>query len=343
MGPLTTKTRDGPVKGSGNPFDHSKSKSNPTKENNQGEKQSFMKRKSLITAVGILGCAAVMATTAQAGGKAVVPMAPPAEMPLDNLLDPIETTLSSGYMSDYNFRGGNVGRHAIWTGLNFALPLGLPVGNYVANFGAWYINPTDSALGVGGRGALDDELDWYASLGTTVGAFDVSVGWTHYSYPDSSGASGNGTSPALEIGDQDEVGINIGTSIGPIDIGAAYYYNFDIADNNYLAAVNGPGGGNSSNQLGDLQHYLELTVGHTMELTDRLGLSIGSAAGWYSDEFAHITTTLSFPLQVAENVVFEPYLQYLHEDASGDVDDFYLSGTDDGGDLSAGVSLSVSF
>ena len=62
-----------------------------------------------------------------------------------------------------------------------------------------------------------------------------------------------------------------------------------------------------------------------------------------NDVFAHITTTVSFPLQVAENVVFEPYIQHVFENAGGDVDDFYLSGTDSDGDLSAGVSLSVSF
>ena len=341
-----------------------------------------MKRKSLIAAAAILGYAAVMATTAQAGGKAVVPivpMNPPAGMPLDNLLDPIETTLSSGYMSQYNFRGANIGRNAIWTGLNFAMPVGLPVGDYVANFGVWYINPTDPVSGVlnpVGRdvanGGFDDEIDYYASLGATVGAFDVSVGWTHYSYEESSNTSGGGRGPGLEIGDQDEVGVNIGTSVGMFDLGVGYYYNLDAGRENYLERANNGDsllggtiddvislvppnfnfdGGEEpgfvedaylANTLGDLAHYIEVTIGTSWDISDRVGLSIGAAAGWFSDQFSHVDYTASLPVQIAGNVVFEPYLSWLDDTSSGTLLRDYKGGRSND-NFSAGVSLSVSF
>jgi hypothetical protein len=314
-----------------------------------------MKNTSLLIAAGALAGVALLTTAPlQAGGKAVAPKNPPPELPMDNLLDPIETTLSSGYDSLYQFRGSSVGQDAIWTGLDFSLPLGLPVGNFVLNWGVWYINPTDGGQNTTLRGGLDDEIDYYASIGTTVGAFDIAIGWTHYSFLDSSGANVAATgAPALETGDQDEVGITIGTTIDtplvPIDLSAGYYYNFDIGDPQYLENA---GGDFATPQhvadtgLSFLEHYFEAGIGTTLDITDRIGLALGVTAGWFSDEFSHLEYRAALPIQIAENVVFEPYVAYLQEESAGDLHDQTrpggpFTGTDS--DLFGGVSLSVSF
>lgn len=311
-----------------------------------------MKTTSLVIALGALAGVALFTTApVQAGGKAVAPM-PPADMPMDNLLDPIETTLSSGFDSLYQFRGTNVGQNAIWTGLDMAMPLGLPVGNFVLNWGVWYINPTDAGQNVVARGGLDDEIDYYASIGTTVGAFDVSIGWTHYSFLDAAGAGAGApvVAPlaALPMGDQDEVGITIGTTVDtpvvPLDMSVAYFYNFDIGDPGYFTNSGSdfgtpqhpPGTG-----LAFMAHYFETAIGTSWDLTDRMALAIGTTAAWYGHDFSHLLHRASLPIQIAENVVFEPYVAYLQEEAADNLHDQVRSVTDS--DVFGGVSLSVSF
>ncbi len=130
-----------------------------------------------FTVAAATGLASLQAGSAPAPAMSA-PVAPAATS--HGLLGDVAGELSSGFDSHYIFRGANLGENAVWTGLNLAVPIadGLDLG-----LGAWYINPTE--------GGADDELDLFASLGTSFGGVDVSLGYTAYLYPEDNGDTTN--------------------------------------------------------------------------------------------------------------------------------------------------------
>lgn len=286
-----------------------------------------MKIRSLVTTAGILGCAAfLLSAPAVKAGEMIVEHSPIVEPVIDNWLAPIETTLSAGFDTVYMFRGYDLGQEAPWVGLDFALPLGTDMWLFKdlsLNAGLWYVNPTENASNTQPfkRGALDDELDAYVGVGSTVGPVDVAIGYVHYFLgPEQSAGQTLIGSP---INDQNELGINLGTSLGPIDLGFGYAYNFDAGD-----------------QIGSWQfdHYWEPTVGFGFDLTDRISADLSAGFGFYGDKFSHYLISLSVPIIIAENVVLEPYIAYM-DDKKGGV--LATPTTDD--TFFGGISLSVSF
>jgi len=250
--------------------------------------------------------------------------------PLDSLIAPVEGVLSTGYDSSYFFRGINRGQEAVSVGIDFSLPFSMPLGDFTANAGAWYINPTEGAQNSTLRGALDDELRLYGGIATTLGAVDMALGYTHYFL-----------GPEGVLGDQDEVGINFGTSVGRFDLGLGYYYNFDVGD-----PIPALGRG----RLGILDHYIEPSIATTFEVNERVDIVLSAAAGFYTTDFHHWEVRLAAPIRISETVVFEPYIAYLDNRASGQLNCEALTppttptspiSNDD--DFWAGFRLSVSF
>lgn len=320
-----------------------------------------MKMKSIVKTVGILGCATFLVSApAVKAGEMIAPMDPiPIDTGFDNLLAPIETTFSAGYDTKYMFRGFDLGQEAVWTGLDFSLPFAMPIGDFSLDFGAWYINPTEGSNNSSGaigpavgllpygpvynpkRGVPDDELDVYIGTSTTVGPIDVAFGYVHYFLgPEQSG----GTGLATGVNDQNELGLTLGTSIGPVDFGMEYAYNFDAGKSKPIFV--GPGTPGSvggfvpgpSNWL--FGQYFEPSVGTGFELTDRVSLNLSCAAAWYGNQFSHYQFGLAAPVIIAENVVLEPYVAYMDNNDNARV----------GGESSfardtwfGGISLSVAF
>jgi len=237
----------------------------------------------------------LLSTPTAAAGEPEAPATPAA--PLDSLTAAIDGVLSTGYDSSYMHRGINRGQEAIWTGLDFSVPFPMPLGSFTASAGAWYINPTEGPQNSNLRGALNDELRLYGGIATTVGAVDMALGYTHYFL-----------GPEGVLGDQDEVGINFGTSVGRFDLGLAYYYNFDFGDPN---STLGRG------RLGILDHYIEPSIGTTFEINERVNIVLSAAAGFYTTDFHHWEVRLAAPIRISETAIFEPYIAYLDNRASG--------------------------
>lgn len=226
--------------------------------------------------IGLAACAALFAAaTAQAGpsGSMYSSKAPVYSGDAGmtggggSLIDPIIGSVSLGYDSHYIFRGTNFGENAPWGSLDLSVPLG----DFSLDLGAWYLNPTDPA------GAIlsddNDELDLYISLGTSIGNFDVAVGYTAYIFPE----FGNGTT--------NEGGVSIGTGIGPVDLGFSYFHDFDLETN-----------------------YFEYSAGTSLELSDRMALDFGVALAHLGSSYSHVLVTASLPIQITDAAVFEPYV-----------------------------------
>ena len=189
-------------------------------------------------------------------------------------------TLSTGYDTDYIFRGYDLGHDFVWTQLDLSVPLGDSLEFAV---GAWY---TD-----GFNDAPSNELDLYASLSFDFGVVGVELGYTHYAYPD--GSFGDGSN-----GDEsNEAYLAVGTTLGPVDVGVAYYYDFDLETS-----------------------YIEATAGTSVPLSNNVSLepSIGISyididddfipAGVDGSGFNHFFARLDAPIRLTGNATLTPYI-----------------------------------
>ena len=204
-------------------------------------------------------------------------------------------SISVGYDTDYIFRGVNLGTDAAWGGVdtNFELAEGLSL-----NLGAWYINPT-------GGGRDNDELDLYAFLNTSVGDLDLGVGFTSYIFPEAGG-------------DTPEAALTLGYSIGVIDLGVLYAYDFDAEGS-----------------------YIENTIGTTIEISDNVALELGTGISYgvdyYGvDGFNNVFARAALPIALTETLTLSPYIAH-----SWAIDSLEDNGGDD--ELFGGASLSVKF
>ena len=207
----------------------------------------------------------------------------------------IGATLSTGYMTNYIFYGVDFGEHAIWTGLDYTInALPIPV-----DVGVWYVNPT------GGSGQ-DDELDLYASVGDSVGGFDVSLTFLAYIYP--------------ELGDDysTELVVNVSRSLGFVEWTGFAAYDFEVEGWNFGTGVS--------------------KTFNVCDATDLvLSAGVGSQIDYFSTNYdwSHAYVQASFPIALRSNVTLEPYVAGLFAlDAIDDFQDDIVHG---------GVSLSVSF
>ena len=182
--------------------------------------------------------------------------------------------VSVGYDTDYIFRGANLGQDLLWSDVNVSTSLSDGLG---LNIGAWYANPTD----VG-----DDELDIYAGVSTDLGGMSLDLGTTYYYYP---GATSTNT---LEFGaavgtsfGAFDVSLGVFHDIDSdntyVELGAGT--SFDLTDNISLdlgASI----GNNQDKVVGGQEDGLTavtITVGAPIGLTDNASLTpyLGINAG----------------------------------------------------------------
>ena len=254
--------------------------------------------------------------TAPPADPGILPPPPPPTGGGGGIWDSVGATLSTGYDTDYIFRGYDYGHDSVWTQLDLSVPLGDSLEFAV---GAWYQNAFN--------GDGFSELDVYASLAYDFGTWGVEIGYTHYSYPqgfpdlgpDDPGSNGDETNEAY---------ISAGTTIGPVDVALAYYY-FDLEVS-----------------------YLEATAGTSIPLSSYVSLdpSIGLSyididngpAGVEDSGLNHFFARLEMPIKLTESATLTPYIATsVAQDVAEDYNRNGLANADDL--FYGGISLSVDF
>lgn len=249
-------------------------------------------KKSKFTTVGILSCAAALAATPVMAGTPVEPVMPPPAAP------GITTEVSVGYDTKYIFRGFDLGDNLVWGGVDVGVPL---TDALSLNVGTWYGSLADDAY---------DELNVLGGLSYDAGNFELGLGLIWYYFPQ--GVLGND----LGYDDSLELGASIGMTLGVVDFGLGYYYDFELDGS-----------------------YIELGAETVIELSDRVGL-VPAAMVSYADSYSGINgwnsvgVSLSLPIALTDNAVLKPYIAGTWGIDSGDYQPDEVYG---------GVSLAVTF
>lgn len=273
-----------------------------------------------IKTVGVLATAGALSLSSAVAGP--YEMAPP---PVDSsvppppapygeasggLFDELGMTLSAGYDTDYIFRGVDLGHDFVWSQLALAVPVGE---QFTFTTGAWYT----TSFNTPGHHEVDTELDIYASLAYEIGLFSIEAGYTHYAYPrggsflSSSGGNGDETN---------EIYLSVGTTLSMVDVGLAYYYDFDL-ETSYVEATAGTSF--VVNQEGTIS--IDPSIGISYVDNDDADLS----------DWNHAFARVGVPIKLTSTATLEPYVATsIALDAIDDSQKDYLWG---------GVSLSVSF
>ena len=216
----------------------------------------------------------------------------------------LEAELYTGYHSIYEFRGVDFGDDLYDAGLDLSYAVS---DSLSLSGGLWY---ADNDAG--------DELDIYVGLTKTLGAVDVSVGYTYYAFPGDSDFN----TQEVYLGVSHELACGLGLSL-------TYFEDIDEID-----------GG-----------YLELGAEKSFDLSECVALDLAAGAAWsfdYNadvdggalDGFNHWYVSLALPWEFREGVTLTPYIKYV--DAASDLDnDFDAVDSDDL--FYGGVSLSVAF
>ena len=182
--------------------------------------------------------------------------------------------VSVGYDTDYIFRGANLGQDLLWSDVNVSTSLSDGLG---LNIGAWYANPTD----VG-----DDELDIYAGVSTDLGGMSLDLGTTYYYYPGATSTNTLefGAAVGTSVGAFDvSLGVfhDIDSDNTYVELGAGT--SFDLTDNISLD-LGATIGNNQDKVVGGQEDGLTavtITVGAPIGLTDNASLTpyLGINAG----------------------------------------------------------------
>ncbi|MAC50686.1 MAG: hypothetical protein CMO45_10625 [Verrucomicrobiales bacterium] len=210
----------------------------------------------------VLGCSALLALVpAVAGDHAAAG-------------EDLGAEVSVGYDTDYIFRGANLGQDLLWSDVNVSTSLSDGLG---LNIGAWYANPTDAG---------DDELDIYAGVSTDLGGMSLDLGTTYYYYPGATDSNTLEFGAALgtSVGAFDlSLGVyhDIDTENTYVELGAGT--SFDLTDN--ISLDLGATIGNNQDEVvggqADGLTAVTITVGAPIGLTDNASLTpyLGINAG----------------------------------------------------------------
>lgn len=255
----------------------------------------------ILQGAAILGslslAASAVAGTTVSTGKGVTPPAPPAST---GLFDTIGANIEIGYDTHYFFRGLQISEQNVWSQVSLSIPL---VNQLSLGLGAWYTTSADISY---------DELNLNAGLTYDAGFAKFGFGYTRYEFFD--GSSGDG----VGIDSADELGFTVGVPVGPVNLAAGYYYDFEAEGS-----------------------YIETGIDAPIAVTDNFSIVpaalISYGVDYYSDEtdFQHLKLAVSFPVKLTGTATLTPYIAY--NIALDTTEDF----TDD--TLYGGVKLSVSF
>jgi len=214
-----------------------------------------------------------------------------------------EATLSLDIASAYVFRGARLNDGLV---MQPGLEVGGLGGLRIGVWGNYDIDDYDDSL----AGDQFSEIDIYGSYAIPLECMDLSVGYMEYTFPSAGGDADR------------EISANVGGTLAGIDLGAGVFYGID---------------GGLDESL-----YVELFAGKSLNLTDDLGLDLGSALGYASpddgaDGFSHFTLSLG-----VNYASFSAGITYI-----GQIDDDVLPDVADGGgydsDVVGTIGTSITF
>lgn len=269
-----------------------------------------MKLNALLKTAGFL---ALVASPAFAGsGKGVV-----APQPLQEPDTDLGITASLGYDTNFIFRGVEFAEHWISGGVSFDIPL---VDNVSLVAGANYGVTADDNVTLGGIDAVFPGLSYQrlevnGGFAVDLGAAELGLGYRWYNH--------QGDLEAV-LDDGHEVGLTVGTTAGPLNVGLGAYYDFGIEG-----------------------WYFELAVNSEIALTDSIslvpGASIGYAkdyswhiAGFETDGFTAVNLSLALPIKLTRSATLTPYV-------AGNIPVDALDDAGEDAQIYGGVRLSVRF
>lgn len=186
-----------------------------------------------------------------------------------------------GYSSIYEFRGADFGDNMIEAGFSLTNELS---NGYSLSGGVWYGDT---------RGSSDqesfNELDVSTGIGKSWGKFDFSLGYTYYTFPNST------SSDTSEF----SFGVSTETYYG-IRLGLTYYHDVD--------AINAG--------------YLEFDASKTYALSGAVGLELSGGVAWsfnYNldtyggglDGFNHYFLKAALPWNFYADLTLTPYCKYV--------------------------------
>ncbi|MFT5466657.1 MAG: hypothetical protein ACI8UO_001757 [Verrucomicrobiales bacterium] len=252
--------------------------------------------KQTIKAIGCIVVGAGLLSSAQAEGGKIIPTDP---VPVCEV--PFTGSVSVGYDTDYYHRGQQWGENNVSAavGIDYSLSASMNLA-----LDTTYNNIIDPA-------------GWDRLVSGAWGEFDLmgleaGVGFNWYYYPEASND------------DTYEVGLRLGTTVGPIDIDFGYYYDFESSGN-----------------------YFELGGSKTIALGDCLDLNLGGGIGYGDENYVfdgivnggdHVYATVGLTYHLTETASVSGYItgNWLYDDLEA------LSGGDDE-DVYGGASIRVNF
>jgi hypothetical protein len=261
-----------------------------------------MKLNALLKTAGFL---ALAVSPAIAGTTYTAPPAPP----VDDATD-LGITASLGYDSHFVFRGVQFAENWVNSGIGVDVPLADNV-SLVAG-GSYAVAADDNATI---RGVSYQRLELNGGFAVDLGAAEVGLGYRFYNHQ-------GRLSRILEDGH--EVGLTVGSALGPVNVGIGGYYDFGIEGWYFEAAVNS-----------------EIALTDSISLVP--GASIGYAAdyNWHLagaglDGFTAVGLSLALPIKLTKAATLTPYVA-----ANLPIDALDSAGED--ALFFGGVRLSVSF
>lgn len=230
-----------------------------------------------------------------------------------NAIAEVEYALHTGYSNEYLFRGVNLGKDLVETGLNASTE----VSGINLSAGAWYANYQQN---LGAFGAPIDvnanEIDLYASASKDLGFATASVGYIYY-------ANSNDTIFEQLVGkapDYQEVSFGLSRDLGFATASLTYFWGI----------------------VGDNDGYSELALSRSFELSPCLTLNLGGNVGYLVEQGQATALTLKASLDYgfAEHAKLSPFVAQSIS-LSDDNDTPSYEGAEN--ETVAGAMVSVSF
>lgn len=187
----------------------------------------------------------------------------------------VEYQLHTGYSNEYLFRGVNLGKDLVETGLDASTT----VAGINLSAGAWYANYQAE-----GGNTNFDEIDLYTSASKDLGFATASIGYIYYA---------NGADKAYEaangnLADYQEVSFGLSRDLGFATASLTYFWDI----------------------VGDNDGYSELALSRSFELSPCLKLNVGGNVGYLLEQGQATALTLKASLDYgfAEHAKLSPFV-----------------------------------
>jgi len=197
----------------------------------------------------------------------------------------IDYEISTGYTSEYLFRGFNLGQDLV----DVELTAATEINGFGLSAGAWYAS-FDESTGFGApvSNANANELNLFAEASYDLGFMTAAVGYIYYYYP-------QGSANKFLLGNtkaDQEVYFSVGKSFGIVDAALTYYWY-----------VNGDG---------DNDGYLDLALSNSTELSSCLTLQSGLNFGYQTEKgkLGHITAQVGLDYAFTETATMTPFVAH---------------------------------